>query len=279
MNHHPEPHPAAALQSALAGYTVARLRGPARQLIASYQRAKTPPASLLDTPTAAAAYAAYRLPATHAVARAVFDAITTAAPRLRPRTCLDVGGGSGAALWAAAAAFPKVDEATVIDRSQPVLDLGRELAAASHHPTLRQATWTHTELTTTTRLPDTDLVVASYLLGDLTKPTRQALLDSAARAQLVVFIEPGTRKDTPAFSTPDRTCTASSTRPSPHAPTTAPARWPTTTTGATSPPGSTGHDCTANSRTPPPATKTNPSPTSRRPDIPHPTSPTSPPPA
>ena len=85
------------LEGLLADFGAGPLRAATTELIDVY-RSGAPPAQLvLHDPLRAAAYAAYRMPATHAaVSRALLHA-TRAAPALDVRSVLDVGDGTGAA--------------------------------------------------------------------------------------------------------------------------------------------------------------------------------------
>jgi ribosomal protein RSM22 (predicted rRNA methylase) len=183
----------AALESVLGDSTGAQLQPAAATLTAAY-RSDGPPGEVLGTPLAARAYAAYRMPATFAAVRA---ALRSAAPALlppdaAPRTLLDVGGGTGAALWAAAATLPSLRAATVLDRSRDALALGRSLAAHAAAPLLDTAAWTPAMLGAAP-LPPVDLVTMAYLLGELTPALRIALVELAAdRAPVVAVVEPGT---------------------------------------------------------------------------------------
>ncbi|NGO72131.1 small ribosomal subunit Rsm22 family protein [Streptomyces boncukensis] len=139
------------------------------------------------------AYAAYRMPATHAAASAALRALAARAPGWAPRTHLDIGGGTGAAAWAAAATWEGV-ASTVVDWAEPALALGRELAEAGG----LSVRWTRGSLreggAALPRLPDADLVTVSYVLGELTERDRRAAVATAARAArgAVVLVEPGT---------------------------------------------------------------------------------------
>ncbi|MCF6521856.1 small ribosomal subunit Rsm22 family protein [Streptomyces sp. JJ36] len=170
------------------------------------------------------AYAAYRMPATFAAAAAALGALATRLPGWSPAVHLDVGGGTGTAVWAAEAVWGDgpggaTRATTVLDRSEPALALGGELAAASGGPALRAAAWRCARLTgghgagasggagdvrtsghggatgdgPAPALPPADLVTASYLLGELPADDRRALVTATARAgDAVVLIEPGT---------------------------------------------------------------------------------------
>ena len=158
---------AAALAAELAGQRSTQLRAAVLELQSVYRTGAAPTSELLETSTAAAAYAGYRMPATHAAVSAALSQVVRAQPSLRPRSMVDVGGGTGAALWAAAAILPSLEEAEVIDQSNRALQLGRALARRSHIPLLRHAQWTRQVLTSGPNLPRADLLTISYVLGEL----------------------------------------------------------------------------------------------------------------
>jgi ribosomal protein RSM22 (predicted rRNA methylase) len=162
-------------------------------LIATYRRGEPPSGPAVDSPLAASAYATYRMPATFAAVAAVLAAAGEERSVPAPRTLLDVGGGTGAALWASALTFPTLTAATVLDRSEPALRLGRRLAARSRLAAVRAATWTRSTLTPAVRLPRADLVTIAYVLAELAAGLRTSLLAAAAAcATTVVVVEPGT---------------------------------------------------------------------------------------
>ncbi|WP_432588553.1 small ribosomal subunit Rsm22 family protein [Streptomyces sp. HD1123-B1] len=196
------PHPAPAdetLRTALAGL----LDGlPPRQaaraverLIANY-RGRTPTdAPVLRDRSDVAAYAAYRMPATFEAVRAALAAFRARVPDWTPASHIDIGGGTGAASWAVAAAWPDGGHTTtVLDWAEPALALGRELAGQADSEALRGARWQRRAIGDGLALPDpTDLVTVSYVLGELTEADQHAVVDEAARtARAVVLVEPGT---------------------------------------------------------------------------------------
>ncbi|MEV5881436.1 small ribosomal subunit Rsm22 family protein [Streptomyces sp. NPDC052020] len=187
--------PAETLRAALAGL----LDGlPARQaaqaverLIASYRGATPTDAPILRDRADVVAYAAYRMPATFEAVRSALAAFARSAPAWAPGSHVDVGGGTGAATWAAGAVWDGVRPVTVLDWAEPALALGREIAAAN--PALADVTWQRTRIGAALTLESTDLVTVSYVLNELTAPDRAALVDAAASAaQAVVIVEPGT---------------------------------------------------------------------------------------
>lgn len=148
----------------------------------------------LATAAAAAAYAAHRMPATWAAARHALAALAERAPGFRPRTLLDLGGGTGAALWAVAGLFPSLTGATVLDHAQEALRFGRALAAGSGHAAVRNARWVRGSFGTHEPLAEADLVTVSYVLSELTEADQGSLIMRATEAgRAVAVLESGTR--------------------------------------------------------------------------------------
>lgn len=210
------------IEQELRGALAALAEGlPARQataaverLIANYRGTTPTAAPVLRDRADVVAYAAYRMPATFAAATSALDALAERAPDWAPASHLDVGGGTGAAVWAAEAVWAEPRTTRVVDWAEPALALGRELAGRAQADTLRRAEWLRGSLrgtggtggvrgtgdtggggaTAGGELPGADLVTVSYVLGELTPEDRSATVAAAVRAarRAVVLIEPGT---------------------------------------------------------------------------------------
>ncbi|WP_280189269.1 MULTISPECIES: small ribosomal subunit Rsm22 family protein [Nocardia] len=140
-----------------------------------------------------AGYAAYRMPATWAAVRNALERFAERAPGFRPVTLLDVGGGTGAALWAAAELFPSLAEATVFDQVDEALQLGRRLATSANVAAINSAVWRRTSFSEREVFSEADLVTISYVLSELSVAERAALVArSAEGAEVVTVVEPGT---------------------------------------------------------------------------------------
>ncbi len=166
------------------------------RLIANY-RGRTPTdAPVLRDEADVTAYAAYRMPATFEAVRAALAAFRARAGQWSPASHVDVGGGTGAASWAVADAWPAVGAGhttTVLDWAQPALDLGRALSRAASHPALRDSRWQRQAIGAGLVLPPADLVTVSYVLGELSDADRESVIGQAAgTARAVVVVEPGT---------------------------------------------------------------------------------------
>ncbi|MDT0306201.1 small ribosomal subunit Rsm22 family protein [Streptomyces sp. DSM 44917] len=189
----------AALDALLDGLPPRRAAAAVDRLMAGYRNREAP---VLRDRADAVAYAAYRMPATFEAVAAALRQLAARLPGWVPDGHLDLGGGTGAAAWAAAAVWPAANApgtgrgerpTLVLDRAGPALDLGRELAARAPDPHLRAAEWRRASLDAPGPLPPAGLVTASYVLNELAPPARDALVDAAAAAgTAVVLVEPGT---------------------------------------------------------------------------------------
>jgi ribosomal protein RSM22 (predicted rRNA methylase) len=143
----------------------------------------------LHDPRMAAAYAAARMPATFAAAGRSLAEAADATPGFAPQSHLDVGAGTGATAWAAAAVWPAIGTTRLIDVAPAAMDLGRVLAAEHG---LATADWRLADALIEP-LPQSDLVTAAYVLGELDEEARAALVARlwAATGGLIVVVEPG----------------------------------------------------------------------------------------
>ncbi|GAA2930073.1 small ribosomal subunit Rsm22 family protein [Streptomyces thioluteus] len=184
----------AALAGLLDGLPPKQAAQAVERLIANY-RGRTPTdAPVLRDRSDVAAYAAYRMPATFEAVRSALAALRVRLPEWTPASHVDIGGGTGAATWAVAAAWPDAErETTVLDWAEPALALGGELARSAASPALRAARWRRQAIGAGLEIPEgTDLVTVSYVLGELTAADRAAVVAQAARARGALIVEPGT---------------------------------------------------------------------------------------
>lgn len=137
------------------------------------------------------AYAVVRMPAT---VRVLHTALAAAQRHVDApfTTHLDLGGGTGAAAWAAASLWPDITT-EIVERQPAAIRLGRQLAAGNFPNGLR---WTASDLRTWTASGPVDLITIGYVLNELTGDTRRDLILAAARStSTVVIVEPGTPRD------------------------------------------------------------------------------------
>ncbi len=133
------------------------------------------------------------MPATYAACRHVFEQLRLSAPEAQPASLLDLGAGPGTAAWAAVENFASLKQFTHIERDAGLIALGKRLAADSP---LASASWQQADVTALESLPAADIVLISYLLGELPRPDAETLIVQAGQAtkQFLVMVEPGTKR-------------------------------------------------------------------------------------
>jgi len=141
----------------------------------------------------ALAYALARMPATYAAVAASLSALTEIAPDFAPETLLDVGAGPGTASWAAAEAFTSLQDFTLLDANAALSRLALELARDSSR--LADCRYLPGDASTNlAEVPQADLVIASYIIGELGEGDQRKLAETmwAKARHALVVIEPGT---------------------------------------------------------------------------------------
>jgi ribosomal protein RSM22 (predicted rRNA methylase) len=186
----------AAVQAGLRGTGLASLSAGVQRLMDAYRSGEVPAAPLLASRRDAAAYAAYRMPATAAATGAAFRQLRLALPGWTPSTVLDFGAGTGGAAWAVADQLAGPVRFTLLEQSAEAVRLGQAILAESASPALRGATWHPWRLGDggrTEPAPPADLATACYLLGELTARQQELLVELAVQAApVILLVEPGT---------------------------------------------------------------------------------------
>jgi ribosomal protein RSM22 (predicted rRNA methylase) len=217
---------ATAIEAGLAGAGVPALTAGVQRLMAAYQSDESLSVPALASRTDAAAYAAYRMPATAAAAGLALRQARLALPGWRPATLLDFGAGTGSMAWAAAMELPSVEAMILLEQSAAAIGIGQAILAAAKGAKLPAATWRTWRLPAGQReadrvggpatldqsaagppsrpaglsvadpaadVPAADVATIGYVLGELTDAQQAAILALAVRAApVVMLIEPGT---------------------------------------------------------------------------------------
>ena len=213
----------AAVQAGLAGAGLPSLSAGVQRLMTAYRSGEVPDAPVMGAKADAAAYAAYRMPATVAATGQALRELRRSLPEWAPRTLLDFGAGTGGAAWAVADQLPGVESMILLEQSADAIRLGQAILAAAAAPSLRAATWRTWQLPADDALRSAglpppgfagarmanadaaganhsgaevavaDLATAAYVLGELSQAQQSALVALAAgAAPAVLFVEPGT---------------------------------------------------------------------------------------
>jgi len=143
--------------------------------------------------TDALAYALARMPATYAAVTASLNALREITPDFAPKSLLDVGAGPGTASWAAAEAFASLQSFTLLDANNALRNLALDLAKGSGR--LRDINYQRGEARATLADAEAaDLVVASYMIGEISDAERSATIGMTWQKtrDTLVIIEPGT---------------------------------------------------------------------------------------
>jgi ribosomal protein RSM22 (predicted rRNA methylase) len=141
----------------------------------------------------ALAYALARMPATYAADIASLNALCESRPDFAPTSLLDIGAGPGTATWAAAQALPSLRTFTLLDANEALRTLA--IGLASDDTRFRGINYERGDARATlARAEPADLVVASYVIGELGEAERTVLARAMwqkTRDTLLV-VEPGT---------------------------------------------------------------------------------------
>ncbi|MER6666217.1 small ribosomal subunit Rsm22 family protein [Amycolatopsis japonica] len=182
-----------ALDEELGKYPQNRLTQSVERLSTRYRENAPASAPILSSEADVAAYAGYRMPATYAAVHAVLAEAALRTPGFAPRTQIDIGGGTGAAIWAAADVWSSLEESTVVEQVPGAIALGRRLAENAGDKAVRGSTWRRGLIDPAAPAPEADLVTVSYVLGELPEARRADTVRwLSAKASMLVLIEPGT---------------------------------------------------------------------------------------
>jgi ribosomal protein RSM22 (predicted rRNA methylase) len=187
----------AAVQAALTGSGTGNLGASVQRLIAAYRAGDVPAAPVITSRLDAAAYAAYRMPATAAATAAALHEMRLSLPGWAPLSLVDFGAGTGGSAWAVASDLPSIEAITMLEQSPDAIRLGRAIFAQAQSEALRSATWLPWRLGESddgkADPPTAELATVCYVLGELT-PAQQAALTmlAASAAPAVLLVEPGT---------------------------------------------------------------------------------------
>ena len=147
----------------------------------------------IRTEADALAYALARMPATYAAVTASLNALREIHPGFAPTSLLDVGAGPGTATWAAAEAFGSLETFTLLDANRALRALALDLTRGSAR--LRDSDYQHGNARAAmAEAPAADLVVASYVIAEISEAEQAALgeLLWARTLNTLLVVEPGT---------------------------------------------------------------------------------------
>ena len=180
-----------ALEAKLQGQSRSEIAVHAAQISKTYRDGGNSRAIVSQTD--ALAYALARMPATYAAVAASLNALVELRPDFAPKSLLDVGAGPGTVSWAAAAAFSSLQRFILLDINTALQALALDLC----RDTTRLKAMAYRRDATGNALDDAepaDLVVASYLIGEVDDNRRRILAERlwAKSNDTLLVVEPGT---------------------------------------------------------------------------------------
>lgn len=140
------------------------------------------------------AYAAFRMPATFAAVYSALKQMKKGLEDWAPHSLLDVGAGPGTVMWAANEIYPSLNTITLLEREEGMIALGKRLAKHSSSISIKHAKWVKTDITVQWETSAHDLVIASYVLGELSEQDRHHFVQKLWEVTkgTLLIIEPGT---------------------------------------------------------------------------------------
>jgi len=182
----------AALDARLEGRSRGDVAARAAVIFRTYRDGGT--SSAIKSETDALAYALARMPATYAAVSACLNAALEARPDFAPQTLLDVGAGPGTASWAASEAFPSLTSLMLLDTNPALRALALDLQRGSTRLSGLNYDAGEARAALGKAGAAADLVIASYLIGELSETERKSLVEVmwAKTRDTLLIVEPGT---------------------------------------------------------------------------------------
>ncbi len=184
-----------ALSHELANVSQKQVAEAASNLSLRYRgRQPTNKGSFLHSYADVQAYAAVRLPATFAALYAVLSTVRARKPTWQPRTMLDAGAGPGTAMWAASELWTELEQVILLEREEAMIAFGKQLSTHARSHALQHAHWQKVDLLSQWSNAPCDLVITSYVLGELDTTKHAAYIAKlwSITKDTLVIIEPGT---------------------------------------------------------------------------------------
>jgi ribosomal protein RSM22 (predicted rRNA methylase) len=125
----------------MSGSGIPALTAGVQRLMTAYRSGEVPDGPVMATRADAAAYAAYRMPATAAATALALRETSRSLSGWAPASVLDLGAGTGGASWAAAEELASLRTVTLLEQSAEASRLGTAIFAASDSAALRGASW------------------------------------------------------------------------------------------------------------------------------------------
>lgn len=178
------------IEEALNGVSLGKLTRLVPELQERYQKRGNN--KIIQTDAEVLTYISYRMPSTMAAIEGAFDKIQSRLPNFSPTSVLDIGAGPGTLLWAIADRYSEIKKFTLLEREDAMIKIGKNLALKGSITSSIPLNWITGDLAKEIVADEHDLVVASYLLGEIPEDKRTELVKKLweRTRSLLVLIEP-----------------------------------------------------------------------------------------
>ena len=182
-----------AIENQITKYNSKALVKDARNISLKYREESGHGKKLLTTKSEAIAYSLARMPATYG---AVSDALryTLNLVEYVPRTMIDAGAGTGTATWAVDEQI-NLQSSICLEREDVMRSLGKSIMNEDEELS-KKTTWEKHDLNTDRIGKGAELVIASYVLNEMTEDNRLKAVEKLwdATEKIMILIGPGTPK-------------------------------------------------------------------------------------
>ena len=182
-----------AIEEETKGIKITELRELAQNLSNRYMNEKRAGQTLLSKEKEALAYSIMRMPATFCAVTTALKHTLSIAQNCNIETVLDIGAGTGAAVWAI---NEQIDTAKIIclEREEAMRKVGQELMKKSEE--LSKAEWIDADITKIEDIKSADLIVSSYMINELKQEERKKVIQKLLNleSKIILIVEPGTPK-------------------------------------------------------------------------------------
>lgn len=181
-----------AVENLTAGLQQKEIKKHAQRISLRYRNEKQTANKALLNDTEAAVYAVSRMPATFGAVCSVFQS-TPFFENFYPETMIDVGSGTGSAVWAAKCFFD-FKQISCLESKAAMRHIGEKLFQEGTDFFHASPEWRDFDLRFSEFNQTADLVTASYVLNELEESFYEKALSALWQAtkQALVIIEPGT---------------------------------------------------------------------------------------
>jgi ribosomal protein RSM22 (predicted rRNA methylase) len=180
-----------AIEKEIGGINHNKLMNDAQLLSKKYRNESGQGKRLLTDSSEAVAYSVVRMPATYGAVYASLN-YTLDLIDFEIKSLLDVGAGTGAASWAADSLI-ELENIVCLEREEAMRTIGKRMMQDGSK-VLINSSWVEYDLTKGEIEERADLVIASYVLNELTDNERIKAVDKLWEAtnKIILIIEPGT---------------------------------------------------------------------------------------